>query len=66
MKKSKRPAPAEAPDTARVYERAKPQAESGMGKLSSPKPRQDKNPDRIGNAVKNRQANRQINSEEEE
>lgn len=35
----------EAPDTARVYERAKPEHEAGMGKLHTPKPPIHKTPD---------------------
>ena len=54
----------EAPDTARSYERAKPEAESGMGRLdadeSTPAPCRDKMID----AATNRQGVRQINVEE--
>jgi hypothetical protein len=54
------------PDTARVYERAKPECESGMGRLDNNKATPAKHPDRITDAVSNKQPNRQINSEEEQ
>jgi hypothetical protein len=54
-----------APDPARVYERAKPEAESGMGRLDNnddavPTPSPDATPD----AVTNAQQLRQLNAEE--
>ena len=54
------------PDTARVYERAKPECESGMGRLDN---NDDATPadhaDRIADGARNKQALRQINAEEE-
>jgi triphosphoribosyl-dephospho-CoA synthetase len=55
-----------APDTARVYERAKPECESGMGRLDNNKATPANHPDRMDDAVMNKQPHRQINSEEEE
>jgi len=54
----------QAPDPARVYERAKPEAESGMGRLDNNKATPTKREDKIHHAVKNRQKNRQINAED--
>ena len=58
--------PTKAPDPARSYERAKPEAESGAGRLDNNKgtPRQD--PDRMHHPVTNRQGPRQINAEDEQ
>jgi hypothetical protein len=60
-----RPAsPAQAPDPARSYERARPEAEPGMGRLDSgdavAHPADE--PDRLEQAAKNRQEPRQINA----
>src|SRR5690242_15434998 len=54
-----------APDPARSYERAKPEAEAGMGRLDSndnavPTDR----PDQMPGAVKNAQKPRQVNAQE--
>jgi hypothetical protein len=54
-----------APDTARVYERAKPELESGMGRLDNNEGTPARHADRIAHAVPNRQPPRQINAEEE-
>jgi hypothetical protein len=55
-----------APDTARVYERAKPECESGMGRLDNNKATPADHCDRMIDAVANKQPNRQINSEDEQ
>ena len=57
--------PQSAPDPARSYERARPETESGQGRLdnnanATPAP----SPDRQEQAVRNRQEARQINAEE--
>jgi hypothetical protein len=54
-----------APDTARVYERAKPECESGMGRLDNNTATPANHADRMHHAVANKQPTRQINSEEE-
>ena len=54
-----------APDTARVYERAKPEAESGMGRLDNNKGTPARHADRMPDAVPNKHLSRQINAEEE-
>jgi hypothetical protein len=54
-----------APDPARVYERAKPEKESGMGRLDNNVATPTRRPDKIDDAVKNRQPPRQINAEDE-
>jgi hypothetical protein len=63
-----RPAsPEQAPDPARAYERAKPEAEAGMGSLknSSPDATPTRRPDEVEAAVRNREpGSRQINSED--
>jgi hypothetical protein len=60
-----RPAsPAEAPDTARSYERAKPEKESGMGRLDNNKATPERSCEHLEEAVTQRQANRQINAED--
>lgn len=60
-----RPAsPAQAPDTARVYERAKPEKEAGMGRLDNNKFVPEKSDDKMEHAVTNKQPNRQINAED--
>lgn len=53
-----------APDPARSYERAKPEAEAGMGRLSTPPRRPHESKDKQFNAVTNRQKPRQINNED--
>lgn len=65
--KSDRPLTAEnAPDTARVYERAKPELEAGMGRLDNNKGTPADHTDHMSDAVSNKQALRQINAEDEE
>jgi hypothetical protein len=54
-----------APDTARVYERAKPEAESGMGRLDNNKGTPANHADHMADAVPNKQPPRQINAEDE-
>ena len=56
---------ANAPDTARVYERAKPELESGMGRLDNNQATPVRQPDRMPDAVSHAQETRQINSQEE-
>lgn len=58
-------APEHAPDTARTYERAKPEKEAGMGRLdNNTRATPAKSPDQMEDAVTHRQANRQINSDD--
>src|SRR5436853_6272533 len=52
------------PDPSRSYERAKPEAESGMGRLDNNQSTPTDDPDRAHQAVKNRQPSRQINAHE--
>jgi hypothetical protein len=52
------------PDPTRSYERAKPEAESGMGRLDNNKSTPTNQSDRPGQAVKNDQPPRQINAHE--
>lgn len=52
------------PDPARSYERAKPQAESGMGRLDNNQATPTNRPDRIEKPVKNRQSSHQVNAED--
>jgi hypothetical protein len=52
------------PDPARTYERAKPDAEVGMGRLDSDKMRSSDREDRMHHAVHNRQPLRQINADD--
>lgn len=60
-----RPAsPAQAPDTARSYERAKPEKEAGMGRLDNNKATPERSCEHMEDAVANRQPNRQINAED--
>jgi len=60
-----RPAsPAQAPDTARIYERAKPEKEAGMGRLDNNKFAPASSEDKMEHAVTNKQPNRQINAED--
>jgi hypothetical protein len=54
--------PAEAPDTARTYERAKPEKEAGMGRLDNNEAIPEDCPDKIEAAVTNKQPNRQLNA----
>jgi len=53
-----------APDTARVYERADPKKEGGMGRLDNNVSTPAKSPDRIEDAVKHRQPLRQLNADD--
>ncbi|HEY2589058.1 MAG TPA: hypothetical protein VGI81_25165 [Tepidisphaeraceae bacterium] len=60
-----RPAsPAQAPDTARTYERAKPEKEAGMGRLDNNKATPERSCEHLEEAVTHRQANRQLNAED--
>ena len=52
-----------APDTATAYERAKPEKESGMGRLDNEQAVPADSPDEMINAVIHKQMQRQINSE---
>jgi hypothetical protein len=52
------------PDPAQSYERAKPEAESGMGRLDNDQATPANQPDRQDQTVKNRQPPRQINAHE--
>jgi hypothetical protein len=55
-----------APDTARVYERARPECEAGMGRLdNNDDATPADHPDRIADGARNKQPLRQINAEEE-
>jgi hypothetical protein len=63
MAEQMRPASAkQAPDPANSYERSKPQNEPGMGRLDQDEPRPQDNPDQMTDAVKQKQANRQVNA----
>lgn len=56
----------QAPDPARSYERAKPEAETGMGNLQDEKAATDQSPDRGHEAVGNRQdPTHQINAQDD-
>lgn len=61
---SDQPTGGEAPDPARSYERARPEAEAGMGRLESIQAAPNNAPDRTPQAVKNVQESRQLNAEE--
>ena len=53
----------QAPDPARSYERAKPEAESGMGRLdNNTNATPQRSPDRTPDAVTNQQDPRQVNA----
>ena len=52
------------PDPSRSYERAKPEAESGMGRLDNNETTPANEPDRAKQSVKNRQPPRQVNAHE--
>jgi hypothetical protein len=54
--------PAQAPDPATVYERAKPENESGMGRMDNNVSTPEKSADKMEHAVTNKQPLRQINS----
>lgn len=56
--------PEEAPDTARVYERARPEAEGGMGRLDNEKGTPVRGRDRMLDAVSNKHNLRQINADD--
>jgi hypothetical protein len=63
MAEQMRPAsPKHAPDPANSYERSKPENEPGMGRLDQDEPQPQDNPDQMTDAVKHKQANRQINA----
>lgn len=52
------------PDPATVYERAKPEAESGQGRLDNNKATPTRRPDRIKDTVSHKQTSRQLNSDD--
>jgi len=52
----------QAPDPACAYERAKPDKEAGMGRLDNNDAIPANSPDRVPQAVKNKQPLRQINA----
>ena len=55
----------ESPDPARTYERARPEAESGMGRLDNNRGTPTRRPDKIENPVGNRHENSaQVNAED--
>jgi len=54
----------EAPDPATVYGREKPEAESGMGRLTNNRGTPTNRPDEMPGAVTNKQPLRQINTED--
>ncbi len=54
----------EAPDPSRSYERAQPDAESGMGRLDNNTGTPQRTPDKVDQAVKHKQDNRQINAQD--
>lgn len=56
--------PQQAPDPARIYERAKPEAESGMGRLDNNKAIPTQRPDQAKDAVKHAQPRRQLNADD--
>jgi hypothetical protein len=56
--------PAQAPDPARVYERAKPEKEAGMGRLDNNVSIPERSADKMEQAVKQKQPLRQINAED--
>lgn len=58
--------PSQPPDPARSYERAKPEAEPGMGRLDNDEAAPSREPDRIKQAIRNDQRpEHQINAEDE-
>ena len=60
-----RPAsPEQAPDPAHAYERAKPERESGQGRLDNDVATPTNRPDRGEQAVKNKQPPRQVNAQQ--
>lgn len=52
------------PDTARVYERSHPANEGGMGRMDNNKAVPEDSSDSMEQAVKHRQASRQINADD--
>jgi hypothetical protein len=56
--------PQEAPDTARVYERARPEAEAGMGRLDAEKCAPARSRDKMLDAVSNKHPSRQLNADD--
>jgi hypothetical protein len=56
--------PQEAPDTARVYERARPEAEAGMGRLDAEKRAPARSRDKMLDAVSNKHPSRQLNADD--
>ena len=64
MAKQNKPVSDQVPDTARTYERAKPEGESVDGSLSEHRNTPQKQPDQMKDGVKNRSQNRQLNSDD--
>jgi hypothetical protein len=56
--------PEEAPDTARVYERARPEAEGGMGRLDNEKGTPTRGRDKMLDAISNKHVSHQLNAED--
>jgi hypothetical protein len=54
--------PTQAPDPASVYERAKPEKESGMGRMDNNVSTPERSADKMERAVSNKQPLRQINT----
>ncbi len=54
----------DAPDPSRSYERAQPNAESGMGRLDNNRATPTPSPDQVEQAVTHKQPNRQLNAED--
>ena len=63
MAEQMRPAsPEQAPDPSNNYERAHPEREAGQGRLDNDVATPQEQPDRMGDAVKNKSEPRQINA----
>src|ERR1700684_3020872 len=54
----------EAPDTARVYERARPEAEGGMGQLDNEKGTPTRGRDKMLDAAPNKHSSHHLNAED--
>lgn len=64
MARTERPGQPSGPDPARSYERARPEEEAGMGRLDNNKATPARGGDPIKDAVSNRHASRQLNSQD--
>ncbi len=62
--KTSSPVADQVPDPARSYERAKPEAESGMGRMDNNNSTPTNRPDNLEKSVSNRQPPRQINADD--